>query len=342
MKNMTTLAFAVLLTAACSNNENIYDACGMFEATEVVVSAKAQGEILTLAAEEGQEVKAGEVLGTIDVRQLNLRKEQLAYTQEQVENTHAQVVHTQQQIQHNQNATDNQQLDVKTQIATLTQQRDNLQHERARFQTLLEKDAATQKQVDDLDYQIKTLDQQIAAKREQLTSSNASVAEQSRAMASLQQAAGSQAASVKSQSKAIGSQISQVDELISDAAITAPRNGTVLLRYAEAGEYATAGKPMFKIADLSEMHLRAYITAEQYAGLKLGQKVKVFVDGETEGGEPGAYDGQISWIAQKAEFTPKTIQTKDERANLVYAIKIKVKNDGRIKIGMYGDVSFSL
>lgn len=314
MKNMTTLAFAVLLTTACSNNENIYDACGMFEATEVVVSAKAQGEILTLAAEEGREVKAGEVLGTIDVRQLNLRKEQLVYTQ--------------QQIQHNQNATDNQQLDVKTQIATLTQQRDNLQRERARFQTLLEKDAATQKQVDDLDYQIKTLEQQIAAKREQLISSNASVAEQSRAMASLQQAA--------------GSQISQFDELISDAAITAPRNGTVLLRYAEAGEYATAGKPMFKIADLSEMYLRAYITADQYAGLKLGQKVKVFVDGETEGGEPRAYDGQISWIAQKAEFTPKTIQTKDERANLVYAIKIKVKNDGRIKIGMYGDVSFSL
>lgn len=342
MKQITIFAFAALFTAACSNNENIYDASGMFEATEIVVSAKAQGEILTLNAEEGQEVKTGEVLGTIDARQLSLRKEQLAYTQEQVDNTHAQVVHLQQQMHHNQNATDKRQLDVKTQLATLTQQLDNLQRERARFQALLDKGAATQKQVDDIDYQIRTLEQQIAATREQLASNNASIAEQSRAAASQNQATGSQAAAVRSQSKAIGSQISQVDELISDASITAPRAGTVLQRYAEAGEYAAPGKPLFKIADLSEMFLRAYITADQYDGLKLGQKVKVYVDGQTDEGEPRAYDGQISWIAQKAEFTPKTIQTKDERANLVYAIKIKVKNDGRIKIGMYGDVSFSL
>lgn len=340
MKHITIIALAALLTAACSSGENIYDASGMFEATEVIVSAKAQGEILTLAADEGREVKAGEVLGTIDVRQLNLRKEQLAFTREQVENTHAQVLHTQEQMQHNQQATDNRQLDIKTQLATLTQQLDNLQRERSRFQSLLDKGAATSKQVDDIDYQISTLQQQIAATREQLSTSNASIGEQSRAVASQNRAAGSQAASVKSQSKAIGSQMAQVDELINDATITTPRTGTILQRYAEAGEYAMPGKPLFKIADLNEMFLRAYITADQYADLRLGQKVRVCVDGETPEGQPRSYEGTVTWIAQKAEFTPKTIQTKDERANLVYAIKIKVKNDGRLKIGMYGDVEF--
>ena len=339
MKHIPTLALAALLLAACSNDDKTYDASGMFEATEVVVSAKAQGEILTLAAEEGAEVKLGEVLGTIDARQLNLRKEQLAYTQEQVDNTHAQVVQTQEQMQHNQRATDNRQLDVKTQLATLNQQLANLQRERARFQGLLDRGAATPKQVDDIDYQISTLQQQIAATREQLASSNASIAEQSRAVASQNRAAGSQAASVKSQSKAIGSQIAQVDAQISDATITSPLAGTILQRYAEPGEYTAPGRPLFKVADLSNMILRAYITAAQFAELKLGQKVKVYIDAANDEGFR-AYDGTVSWIAQKAEFTPKTIQTKDERANLVYAIKIKVKNDGYIKIGMYGDVRF--
>ena len=118
-----------------------------------------------------------------------------------------------------------------------------------------------------------------------------------------------------------------------------PINGTVLVKYVEQNEMASMGKPLYKIADLSEIILRAYITNAQLANLKLGQKVTVLVDkGKDKNAE---YHGNIEWISSKAEFTPKTIQTKDERSNEVYAIKIRVKNDGFLKIGMYGDVSFS-
>lgn len=140
--------------------------------------------------------------------------------------------------------------------------------------------------------------------------------------------------SISEQSQAVGSQITQVDEQIADATIVAPLSGTILQRYCEQGEYATPGKPLFKIANLEGMTLRAYITADQYNQLKLGQKVSVTIDGQEK-----TYEGTVTWIASKAEFTPKTIQTKDERANLVYAIKVRVTNDGYIKIGMYGELT---
>lgn len=327
MKKAIIIATAALLTAACSTVEQTYNASGMFEATEIVVSAKAQGDILTLTAEEGQTVNVGDTLGTIDTRQLVLRREQLMHTQNQT-------TIAQRQARHTQEATSERSVSIGKQLASLEQQRDNLVRERERFQQLVEVEAAPQKQVDDINYQIKTIERQIEATREQLTSSNASIALQS-------QAAGEQGEVAESQGKAIGSQIAQIDEQIADATITAPRDGTILQRYAEAGEYAAPGMPLFKIADLSVMEFTAYITAEQYADIKLGQHAKVYVDGQKADDEPRSYDGIVSWIAEKAEFTPKTIQTKDERANLVYAVRIKVKNDGRIKIGMYGDVRFS-
>lgn len=327
MKKTIIIATAALLTAACSKDDQAYDASGMFEATEIIVSAKAQGDILTLTAEEGQTVNVGDTLGTIDTRQLVLRREQLTHTKEQA-------TIAQRQAKHTQDATSERSVSISKQLASLEQQRDNLLRERERFLQLVEVDAAPQKQVDDINYQIKTIERQIEATREQLTSSNASIHLQS-------QAAGDQGDAAESQGKAIGSQIAQIDEQIADATITAPRAGTILQRYAEAGEYAAPGKPLFKIADLSEMEFIAYITAEQYADLKLGQHVKVYVDGQKADDAPRSYNGVVSWIAEKAEFTPKTIQTKDERANLVYAVRIKVKNDGRIKIGMYGDVRFS-
>ena len=118
-----------------------------------------------------------------------------------------------------------------------------------------------------------------------------------------------------------------------------PVTGTVLTKFAEKDEMATVGKPLYSIADLSTITLRAYITGDQFTSIKLGQKVKVLVDDPS--GKMKEYDGTVTWINDKAEFTPKTIQTKDERANLVYAVKISVKNDGYLKIGMYGEVSFT-
>lgn len=292
---MTTLLLAVWTLTACQTNDNEYDASGIFEATEVVVSAKAQGEIVQLLADEGDEVQQGMTLGSIDTRQLTLRRQQLEQTQL---------------------STDSRRVDVNTQLATLEQQVENLRQEKARFESLLAARAASQKQVDDIGYQIAVLQRQIRALRDQLTSGNKSISEQS---------------------LAVGTQMSQVDEQIADATIAAPLTGTILQRYCEQGEYATPGKPLFKIANLEEMALRAYITADQYNLLKLGQKVSVTIDGQEN-----PYEGTVTWIASKAEFTPKTIQTKDERANLVYAIKVKVRNDGYIKIGMYGEVVFGV
>lgn len=335
MKRIITILAAAAVMAGCNRNDDACDASGVFEATEITVSALAQGQIMSLSADEGDVVKAGDVLAYIDTLQLTLRKEQLAHTQQQLDHTRQQVLHTQQQVTHSQSATDDHRLDVHTQLATLQQQLENLRRERVRFESLLAANAASQKQVDDIDYQISTLERQIAATREQLAAGNASIADQSRATASQREAVGSQAASVQSQSAAVGSQIAQVQAQIKDATITAPTAGTILQRYCEAGEYAAPGRALFKLADLTVMTLRIYVTADQYNTLKLGQKVKVSIDGVEK-----PYEGVVEWIAQRAEFTPKTIQTKDERANLVYAVKVRVKNDGRIKIGMYGDVKF--
>jgi len=293
MKKILIIALAATVMS-CAKEEKTYDASGVFEATEVIVSAKAQGEILSLTADEGDMVHAGDLLGTIDSKKLSIQKEQLKQTQQ---------------------STSSRQVDVSAQIAALQQQVANLQREKARFESLLKANAASQKQVDDIGYQISVAQKQIAALNNQLTTSNQSLADQS---------------------QAVGEQINLVEQQIGDASVSAPLAGTVLQRYCEQGEYAVPGKPLYKIADLNVMTLRAYVTADQFNGLKMGQKVKVYIDGSENGTRE--YDGTVTWIASRAEFTPKTIQTKDERANLVYAIKVKVNNDGYIKIGMYGDV----
>lgn len=295
-KNILSLCATIAALTACSSGEKYYDASGVFETTEVIVSAKATGEILSLNVEEGQDVKRNEMLGLIDTLQLSLHDQQLAA---------------------NQSAADSKRLDANRQVASIRQQISNLQKEKKRFSDLLAANAATQKQVDDIGYQIEVLQRQLAATQEQIGSNN--------------QSAGNQSMGIKAQR-------AQTEDQIRKAHITSPITGTVLTKYAEQGEYATPGRALFKVGDISRMRLRAYITAPQLTTLKVGQKVKVFADmGETES---KAYEGTVEWISDKAEFTPKTIQTRDERANLVYAIKVAVKNDGMIKRGMYGDVKF--
>ena len=144
--------------------------------------------------------------------------------------------------------------------------------------------------------------------------------------------------SLGSQGESIAAQLAQVEDRIRQSVITSPIQGTVLTKYAEAGEYVLPGKALFKVADVGRMKLRAYITADQLTRLKLGQRVQVYADSGEDGRR--AYEGTVSWIADRAEFTPKTIQTRDERANLVYAVKVAVRNDGGLKIGMYGGLRF--
>lgn len=287
-------AVSAMMLTACGNKDVDYDASGVFETTEVIVSARGTGEIVSLDVEEGQTVTANQPLGELDMTQLMLKKLQLAAGKD---------------------AATSRRLNTATQVAALRQQIANLRTEEARFKALLEDGAATQKQVDDIGYQIATLQQQLSATDEQVSSANHSI---------------------DGQSAGFDAQIGQVDDMMEQAVITSPIDGIILSKYAEAGEYAVPGRALFKVADISEMKLRAYITADQLTGLKIGQKVKVYADQRADGRKE--YEGTVSWISSEAEFTPKTIQTRDERSNLVYAIKITVHNDGLIKRGMYGDV----
>ena len=291
-----SVAFGLVL-GACTSQEEQYDASGIFETTEVIVSAKGTGELQSFQVEEGQAVRQGEVLGWIDTLQLSLKDRQLA----------ASLL-----------ATESKRLDEKRQVAHLRQQIENLQREKERFTTLLNAKATTAKQVDDIDYQIKVLQNQLVATKEQINSSNSSLSRQS---------------------ESIQAQRAQMEDQIRNAMISSPITGTVLTKYAEQGEFAVPGKALFKVADVSRMKLRAYITADQLTQLQIGQAVVVYADRGTT--DRKRYAGRVVWIADKAEFTPKTIQTRNERANLVYAVKIAVENDGFIKRGMYGEVRFN-
>ncbi|MEG0252984.1 MAG: HlyD family efflux transporter periplasmic adaptor subunit [Muribaculaceae bacterium] len=206
---------------------------------------------------------------------------------------------------------------IATQIATIRNQIAKQVTERKRIENLLDAKAATQKQLDDINSSITILESQLSA---QLSTLNNSVS------------------SIDAQSSAVDIQVAQIDDKINKCNIISPVSGTILNKYIETGELASPGQPIFKVADMTNIFLRAYVTSDQLSKIKLQQSVKVFAD--FGGNNLKEYNGHITWISDKSEFTPKSIQTRDERANLVYAIKIAVKNDGIIKLGMYGEVQF--
>lgn len=208
--------------------------------------------------------------------------------------------------------------DIRKQIAALEQQIATARIEQQRMENLVKAKAGNQKQVDDIVNNIKYLQKQLDAQYSTLNKTTGGA---------------------DADAESILYQIMQLDDQLQKSRITNPSTGTVLVKYAEPGEVTAAGKPLYKIADTDLLYLRAYITADQLSTLKQGQAVRVFADyGDSDRRE---YPGTITWISDKSEFTPKGIQTKDERANLVYAIKIAVKNDGYLKIGQYGETRFN-
>jgi len=214
-------------------------------------------------------------------------------------------------------ALNNRKPDIRKQLATIEQQIATAQTEKKRILNLLASNAVNKKQLDDVNAQIELLEKQKAASQSSLESSYNSLSDED---------------------KSVQMQIAQLEDQLKKCKISSPITGTVLTKYSEQGELTAPGKPLFKIADTKNFILRAYVTSNQLSTLKLGQQVKVYADlGEKDSKE---YAGVISWISPKAEFTPKTIQTRDERSNLVYAVKIAIKNDGYLKIGMYGNVKF--
>lgn len=297
-KTLTYSSLLVLALAmtACGKGNKAYDASGVFESTEVTVSAEGNGKIMSLDLQEGDRLEAGAVVGCIDTVQLYLSKIQLEASRRAVGSGR---------------------LNISRQIAALESQIAKQRQELDRFTKLEQAGASNRKQVEDIQAQLDILERQLAAQKESLQNTNSNVS---------------------GQADALEAQVMQIEDKIRKCVITSPVSGTILAKYSEAGELAVQGRALFKVADLDNIRLRAYITADQLTGLKLGQSVKVFADQGTSGRKE--YAGTLVWISDKAEFTPKTIQTRDERANLVYAVKIAVKNDGLIKLGMYGEVKF--
>lgn len=304
------LSILTLFMVSCSNQEKECDATGTFEATEVTVSAKSTGELKTFDITEGQLVESEVVVGQIDAYQLQMTAQQLEAQKRQ--------------LAMSRNATDSRRLDLEKQLSSINQQISNTQRERQRFSELVRDGAVPRKQLDDINNQIKVLERQRDATRDQIRSNNASLSEQSKG--------------ISAQIDGIDAQRKQIADQIANAEVKAPLSGTVLEKYVERGEFVATGKPLFKIADTQNMYLRAYVTSSQLKDIKVGQKVIVFAD--YGGGQKKEYNGTISWISSRSEFTPKTILTDDERADLVYAVKIAIKNDGYVKIGMYGEVKF--
>ncbi len=294
--------------AACNQNNSKSDASGTFEVDEVVVSSEVSGKIISLNAKEGDNIPKDSVTVIIDSVPLALQKEQ---------------------VEASIKALGEKTLDVMPQIKMLLEQKavqesqlQNQLHEKERIERLIKADAATGKQLDDINAQIDVLTKQIVVTERQVQVQRTNVNTQNR--------------TILSESGPLEKKVKQFQDQMQRANIINPVNGTVLTKYVEAGEIVSPGKALYKIADLSVITLRAYITGIQLSEVKLGQQVKVLADSGAN--KYREYEGTITWISDKAEFTPKTIQTKEERANLVYAIKIKVKNDGYLKIGMYGEV----
>lgn len=295
--------------SACQNSNHKADAYGNFEADEMIVSAEASGKLLAFNIEEGQTLKAGDQAGAIDSAQLVLKREQLQASIRAVA-AKSPAIGAQLAV-------------FEKQMASVRQQLATLDREKRRVENLLKNDAATPQQLDDINAQIEAAQRQMDVVLEQKSATNASLS--------------TQKGGLLAEILPLQKQIAQLDDQLDKCRIVNPLDGTVLVKYAEAGEVTAFGKPLYKIADLRTMTLRAYVAGDQLGAVKVGQQVKVFVDAG-DGAQKEFY-GNVIWISPKAEFTPKVIQTKEERVNLVYAVKITVANtEGVLKIGMPAEV----
>lgn len=311
MKRLLSLTVFMASVAGCGNGGPDVDASGSFEADEVVVSAELGGRILSLHLDEGMQLAANAVVGTIDSTNVLLQKQQVAASISALSERTA---------------------DVKPQVKLLEDQLlvqqsqlSTLNREKERTENLLKADAATGKQLDDINAQVELVQRQIDVTRQQIKVQKTTTGTQNR--------------SILSETAPLEKRVAQLEDQLSKASIVNPIAGTVLTQYVEAGELVNPGKALYRIASLDTLDLRAYITGSLLPSVKLGQHVTVLIDDAKNGYKK--YPGIISWISDEAEFTPKTIQTREERANLVYAMKVRVKNDGYLKIGMYGEVQLN-
>jgi HlyD family secretion protein len=305
---LLALLVSLLTIISCSSEKNDYDASGYFEADEVIVSAEQNGVLLSFGINEGDRVNGGVTVGQIDVTIPALQQEQAQASIKA--------------LQHKTVSSAEQNDLVKRQLVVMEAQLAQQVKEKNRTENLVKADAATRKQLDDISAQVDQLQKQIAVTQQQLKVNNSNTSIQNK--------------SILSEKHPLEKTVAQYRELVKRGQVINPVTGIVLTKYALKGEMAMIGKPLYKIANVDTLTLRAYITGDDLSQIKTGQQVNVRIDQGRK--EYKNYTGTIYWVSSKSEFTPKTIQTKDERANLVYAIKVRVKNDGLLKIGMYGEV----
>ena len=288
---MKKILFTSLLVAvlSCKDKNNEADAYGNFEATEITVSAEANGKIEFLEIEEGNKITKNQIVGVIDTTQLHLNKLQLLASIETIYSKSTNVL---------------------SQRKVLSEQLKTAKMEQNRILSMYKESASTKRQVDEIDGKVSVIQEQMKSVE-------------------------TQNAPIVNEVKSLEVQIKKIDDQIKKSKIENPVGGTVLTKFSEPNEITSYGKPLYKIADLSEMTLRVYFSETQLSSIKVGQEVAVSID-ENDGTK--SYKGKISWISSSAEFTPKIIQTKEERVNLVYAVKVLVKNDGALKIGMPAEV----
>lgn len=311
MKNLPLLLFTAAMALSCRNGAMKNDAAGVFEADEVIVSSEIGGRILKMDLQEGDKLAKDSSYVRIDATNLELQKEQVIAS---IDALGKKTVDADPQVQL-----------LRNQIIVQEAQLASQQRDQTRLQNLVRDNAATQKQLDDVNSAVDITRKQIEVTKKQIeVQLNAS---------------GTQNRGVLSEKAPLEKRIAQIQDQVDRGNVANPINGTVLQRYAMMGEVTAPGKALYKIADLSTLILRAYITGEQLPRVKLGDRITVLTDDGKKGWT--TQSGTVTWISDKAEFTPKTIQTQEERANLVYAIKIAVPNDGHLKIGMYGEVKFN-
>lgn len=287
MKHIRLIITVFLVTTllSCNSNGEKADGYGNFEATETIISSEANGKLVVFDVEEGQVLEKNALVGIIDTIQLALQRNQLLAAK---------------------NTIFSKSRNVLSQREVLKEQIRVAQNDQHRIENLVKANAATTKQLDDINGQIDILKQQMKSVE-------------------------TQNAPIVNEVKSIEVQVQQIEDQIKKSIVRNPVTGTVLVKYAEPNEITVFGKPLYKIANLDEMILRVYISETQLAAIKVGQDVTVKIDA---GEQLKSYNGKVSWISDTAEFTPKIIQTKEERVNLVYAVKLLVKNDGSLKIGM--------
>ena len=329
-----TAVLLSLLAAGCGD-EPQPDAYGNVEATEVVVSSEVGGQLTTFAVEEGQTLAAGEMVATIDPTSLGLQRDQAAAQRDAATSRAGEFTSQIQVLAAQRDALQAQRDAATAQRNVLLSQHEIARRQHDRMRRLFAQQAATAQQLEQAERDDRVLADQIKAQEEQIQAHSRQVAAQTAQV----EAARQQQRTAQAQTAAANAQVAQLDDRVRRAAITNPGMGTVLATYANAGEVVQPGQPLYKIADLRVVDVRAYITEPQLAAVKIGQQARVNVD--VAENERQALTGTVSWISPQAEFTPTPIQTRDERADLVYAVKIRVPNEtGILKIGMSVDVEF--